>query len=110
MLQQQQKKDAFDRLYSTKTGHFRSEPKSVRDAVTFPSDPFQESVYNLIPKVYTAIEKEKRYRSHFSTQARVDYKKDVKKTASMGPLKVSLPPAKQYLKKGQGVVKPAGFC
>jgi hypothetical protein len=109
MLTEKLKKDPFDRLYKTKTGHVRTDPKSVRDSVTFPSDPFQESVYNLIPKVFAQVEKEKRYRSHFSGQARMEYKKSEKHSASMGPLKVVLPPAKHFLKKGHGVPRPAGM-
>jgi len=98
--------NTFERLYKAKTGTTKEMKKSVRKELALPSDPFQESVYNLIPEVVKAVPKEKRYKSNYSDQAREEFMKNARKAASMGPLKVPLPPTKAYLKKGAGVTRP----
>ncbi|KAJ3348946.1 hypothetical protein HDU91_006447, partial [Kappamyces sp. JEL0680] len=99
--------EAFNRLHHAITGLSRSEKRGTRtNTVAIPADPLHENVYRLIPEVYVAPPKEQRYRSQFADQARKEYKEDVKKAASMGPLKVPLPPKAEFLKKGHGVAKP----
>lgn len=101
--------DSFNRLHAAIKGtSTRRKNNSPRNTVTIPSDPLQENVYRLIPEVYIPPPKENRYRSQFADQARKEYKADCKKTASMGPLKVPLPPKTEFLKKGLGVSKPKG--
>ncbi|KAJ3254036.1 hypothetical protein HK103_007575 [Boothiomyces macroporosus] len=80
-----------------------------RAAIPIPADPYLESVYSLIPEEYIAPPKEKRYKSHYSTQARKEYVSDTKKAASMGPAKVPLPAPSHFLKKRQGVPKKEGW-
>jgi len=98
--------DSFNRLHAAIKGTSRRKTNAPRNTVTIPSDPLHENVYRLIPDVYIPPPKENRYRSQFADQARKEYKADFKKAASMGPLKVPLPPKTEFLKKGDGVAKP----
>ncbi|KAJ3054300.1 hypothetical protein HK097_002182, partial [Rhizophlyctis rosea] len=59
-----------------------SEPTTRAHPV--PGNPFDESVYKLIPEVVPAAEREKRYRSKFAQQAREEYRSGMKPFASMG--------------------------
>ena len=49
-----------------------------------PSNPFDESVYKLIPEVIPPTERQARYRSKFAQQAREEYRSGMKPFASMG--------------------------
>ena len=78
-----------------------SEP--IQLTSTVPSDPFQESVYKLIPQEYVPPPKAERYKSKFAHQARIEYNSNRKTTASMGPAKVEVNHPKEFLKKGEKV-------
>jgi hypothetical protein len=69
-----------------------------------PQDPFQESVYRLIPEKIMPSLKQTRYKSVYAEKARVEYK-NKQKERSMGPSKVQLSTPKQFLHKGNGVPK-----
>lgn len=101
--------DSFNRLHNALTGATKREKTAPRNTVTIPSDPLLENVYRLIPEEYLPPPKDARYRSQFASQARKEYKANVKSAASMGPLKVPLPPKTDFLKKGGGVPKPKGL-
>jgi hypothetical protein len=75
--------------------------KVVTRSHPIPSDPFEESVYGLIPQVIIPPPKAERYRSKFADQARVEYFSDRKQAASMGPAKVFVNPPQSFLKKGE---------
>ena len=75
--------------------------KALTRSHPIPSDPFEESVYGLIPQVIIPPPKAERYRSKFANQARVEYFSDRKQTASMGPAKVFVNPPQKFLKKGE---------
>lgn len=75
--------------------------KVVTRSHPIPSDPFDESVYGLIPQVIIPPPKAERYRSKFANQARVEYFSERKQTASMGPAKVFVNPPQLFLKKGE---------
>jgi hypothetical protein len=82
-----------------------------------PSDPFNESVYALIPEVIIPPPKEERYRSKFAStfyifpiildQARVEYNQNRKSAASMGPAKVVVNDPSDFLKCGAKEAKPS---
>jgi hypothetical protein len=80
--------------------------KVVTRSHPIPSDPFEESVYGLIPQVIIPPSKAERYRSKFANQARVEYFSDRKQAASMGPAKVFVNPPQSFLKKGEKEQKP----
>ena len=101
--------DSFNRLHNALTGAMRKDKSTPRNTVSIPSDPLMENVYKLIPEEYLPSPKDQRYRSKFAEQARKEYKANVKPAASMGPLKVPLPPKTEFLKKGGGVSKPKGL-
>jgi hypothetical protein len=80
--------------------------KYVKNPV--PNDPFEESVYALIPQLVIPPPQKERYRSNFADQARQEYVKGRKNTASMGPAKVIVNHPTRFLKKGEGEqLKPA---
>ncbi len=64
-----------------------------------PSDPFEESVYRVIPELVLQAIKPALYRSKFSSMAKQEYVTGTKPTASMGPLKVKVNPPTEFLKK-----------
>ena len=82
-----------------------NEPTKVIQSHPIPSDPFEESVYALIPQELVAPPKKERYRSKFAGQARAEYVKDRKTSASMGPAKVVVNHPKEFLKKGERELK-----
>lgn len=67
-------------------------------------DPFQESVYECVPEVFTAATKATRYKSRYAPKAAAEYKAGLKAAASMGPSKVSVSPPDQFLKKHGGLL------
>ncbi|RKP19747.1 hypothetical protein ROZALSC1DRAFT_28687 [Rozella allomycis CSF55] len=62
-------------------------------------DPFQESVYRLIPEVVPEKPHPPLYKSIFSNMAKSEYTTGTKPAASMGPVKVKVNPPKEFLKK-----------
>jgi hypothetical protein len=78
-----------------------------RVAASAPQDPFQESVYRLIPEEVIPPAKAQRYKSVYADKARVEYK-NKQKERSMGPSKVQLASPAQFLHKGKGVPKKEG--
>ncbi|KAI9175246.1 hypothetical protein H9P43_006607 [Blastocladiella emersonii ATCC 22665] len=67
-----------------------------------PQDPFDESVYNLIPIAITPPPKPPRHVSKFAGMARTEYRSGVKPMASMGPLRVVSFGPERFLRKGDG--------
>ncbi|KAJ3323883.1 hypothetical protein HDU76_013545 [Blyttiomyces sp. JEL0837] len=65
-----------------------------------PPDPFEESVYSLIPLEYIPPAKQSMYRSKFAFQARKEYVDGRRNAASMGPAKVQLHKPGEFMKKG----------
>ncbi|ORZ34446.1 calmodulin-binding-domain-containing protein [Catenaria anguillulae PL171] len=67
-----------------------------------PQDPFDESVYDLIPIAVTPPAKHARHVSKFAPLARQEYWSGTKPMASMGPLRVVSHGPERYLKRGDG--------
>ncbi|TPX36578.1 hypothetical protein SmJEL517_g01310 [Synchytrium microbalum] len=71
------------------------------NASTIPTDPFDESVYRLIPATVVSPPRQPRHRSRYADQSRTEYFSGRKDTASMGPAKVDVRNPKTFLKKGE---------
>ncbi|KAJ3092477.1 hypothetical protein HK102_006888 [Quaeritorhiza haematococci] len=67
-----------------------------------PTDPFDETVYNLLPLELPPQEKPPTYKSVYAKLAKKEYKDGKKATASIGPAKVQQRSAKEFLKKDEG--------
>jgi hypothetical protein len=85
-------------------------PTVITKSHPIPADPFEESVYALIPQLVVPPTKAERYRSKFANLARVEYHSDRKSAASMGPAKVVVNHPTQFLKKKESLNKavPSG--
>ncbi|KAJ3289949.1 hypothetical protein HDU79_003660 [Rhizoclosmatium sp. JEL0117] len=78
------------------------QPIKITKSHPTPTDPFNESVYNLIPIEIIPPAKQKQYRSKFADQARKEYYTGLKNAASMGPAKVFVNGTDGFMKKGDG--------
>ncbi|KAI9193173.1 calmodulin-binding-domain-containing protein [Polychytrium aggregatum] len=76
-------------------------PNTIITTHPVPPDPFEESVYGLIPVEYEPPPKQDMYRSKFASQARKEYWNGLKASASMGPAKVGVNDPRDYLRKGE---------
>lgn len=63
------------------------------------NDPFQESVYNLVPKPIHVIQKPPLHKSVYSDKAKKEYKKVQPRVGVIGPAHVPRDDPKKYLKK-----------
>ncbi|KAI8814112.1 calmodulin-binding-domain-containing protein [Cladochytrium replicatum] len=75
-------------------------PGTVIRTQPVPPDPFEESVYKLIPEHIPPPEKQKMYRSKFAKQARDEFFSGMKTAASMGPAKVKLGGPEEFVRRG----------
>ena len=80
-------------------------PTVITKSHPIPSDPFEESVYALIPQLVVPPAKAERYRSKFAGLARMEYHQDRKSAASMGPAKVVVNHPTHFLKKKDALQK-----
>jgi hypothetical protein len=64
-----------------------------------PQNPFDESVYLLLPVEYIPPTKQNMYRSKFAHQAKEQLKKGKKPMATLGPKEVKKPEPTDFLKK-----------
>ena len=71
------------------------------DKSAIPANPFDESVYKLIPPTFVSIPRQARHRSKYAEQSRAEYFSNRKDAASMGPAKVIVRSPKTFLKKGE---------
>lgn len=70
-----------------------------------PKDPFNESIYDLLPVEIHLPEKPQQYKSIFSGMVRTEVQMAKKGNGSIGPAKVAVPPPVEFLRRGEGAVK-----
>ena len=63
------------------------------------ADPFQESVYNLVPKPVQVVVKPPRHKSVYAGQAKNEYQKVNQRVGVIGPAHVPRDDPQKYLKK-----------
>ncbi len=70
-----------------------------------PKDPFNESIYDLLPVEIPLPEKPTQYKSKFSGMVRTEVQMAKKGNGSIGPAKVAVPPPVEFLRRGEGAMK-----
>ena len=108
-----QTKDLFQMLASKRTPPstthetdiIMKSPSVIVKKNPVPKDPFNESIYDLLPVEIHLPEKPPQYKSIFSGMVRTEVQMARKGNGSIGPAKVAVPPPVEFLRRGEGAVK-----